>query len=85
MTRLLPPGTGCREMQIGEGGPVYPQQRDGTIHVENKRHERLLRQVGATPAGMFAHSARGWRCPCGHLSYFRTRCGRCGRADLTEE
>ncbi len=85
MTRLLPPGTGCREMQIGEGGPVYAQQRDGTIHVNNKRHERLLRAVGATPAGMFAHTARAWRCSCGHLSYFRDRCGRCGGQDLTEE
>ncbi len=84
MSRLLPPGTGCREMQIEEGGLVYAQQRDGTLHVDNKRHERLLRAVGATPAGMFAHRARGWRCSCGFLSYFK-RCGRCGGTDLTEE
>jgi len=76
------------EMEIRTGhsgeGIIYPQQADGTMHVDNPDHVRTLRSYGAfLPAGKKARAA-GWHClDCGFLSWFR-RC-RCGSSNTERE
>lgn len=55
----------------------YTPGRDGTVTVDNPRHIRALREMGAFPANLGGRTAGGFRCACGFGSFFKT-CSRCG-------
>jgi hypothetical protein len=55
----------------------YPMGRDGTMHVEDGKHEKALRELGATTAAGRRARGVGWYClDCGFRGWFRhCRCG----------
>lgn len=55
----------------------YTPGRDGTVTVDNPRHIRALREMGAFPANLGGRTAGGFRCKCGFGSFFKA-CSRCG-------
>jgi hypothetical protein len=56
----------------------YTPGRDGTVTVDNPRHERALREYGAFPANLGGRVRGGYRCKaCGFGAFFAA-CGRCG-------
>jgi hypothetical protein len=46
------------------------------VDVDNPRHEKALRELGAFPANLGGRARGGFRCACGFASFFR-RCSRC--------
>lgn len=88
MPRLFGSDKNMTEIQV-EGGPVIPQQKDGTFHV-SERDAAFLKKHGAFGvAGVgigTVTTVRGFRCRnCGFLAAFRDHCGRCGGTDLEAE
>jgi len=55
----------------------YTPGCDGTVTVDNPRHIRALRELGAFPANLGGRTAGGFRCECGFGSFFKV-CSRCG-------
>jgi hypothetical protein len=55
----------------------YTPGKDGTITVDNPRHIKALREMGAFAANLGGRTSGGFRCECGFGSYFKT-CSRCG-------
>jgi hypothetical protein len=56
----------------------YTPGRDGTVTVDNPRHIKALRDLGAFPANLGGRTSGGYRCPdCGFAAFIKT-CGRCG-------
>jgi hypothetical protein len=56
----------------------YTPGKDGTVTVDNPRHIRALREMGAFPANLGGRPSGGYRCPdCSFGSYVKT-CSRCG-------
>jgi len=82
--QLLSTDKAAHQLQVGEGGRVY-RARDGVVDVDNPRHISILRQLGCSPRLTQAVGGRTFVCACGFRAYFRDRCGRCGRTDLSEE
>lgn len=56
----------------------YDAGRDGTVTVDNARHERALRDLGAFPANLGGRPRGGYRCVACGFAAFITTCGRCG-------
>jgi hypothetical protein len=80
MKRLVPPDKAVLEGQIGN--VVYRQQKDGTMHIDDKVADAFKRE-GWTEAnlGGFAR-AKGWVCQdCGFHGYFK-KCGKCGSENM---
>lgn len=56
----------------------YTPSSDGTITVDNPRHIKALREMGAFSANLGGGTSGGFRCEtCGFGAYFKT-CSRCG-------
>lgn len=56
----------------------YTPSSDGTITVDNPRHIKALREMGAFAANLGGRARGGFRCgACGFGSFFR-KCSRCG-------
>jgi|GEM_PF-3515397 hypothetical protein len=56
----------------------YTPSSDGTVTVDNPRHIKALREMGAFPANLGGRTSGGYRCPdCGFAAYVKT-CSRCG-------
>lgn len=83
MARLCLPDGAVRGVDIqgartGAALGSYTPGRDGTVEVDNPRHERALRQWGAFSANLGGRTRGGYRCgACGFGSYLKT-CSRCG-------
>jgi hypothetical protein len=55
----------------------YTPGRDGTVTVDNPRHIKALREMGAFAANLGGRTRGGYRCPtCNFGSFFKT-CSRC--------
>jgi len=85
MARLCLPDGAVRGVDI-EGARTgvrtgsYTPGRDGAVTVDNPRHIRALRELGAFPANLGGRTRGGYRCDgCGFGSFFTT-CSRCGGA-----
>lgn len=82
MARLCLPDGAVRGVDV-QGARLgyttrYDAGRDGTVTVDNPRHEKALRQLGAFPANLGGRPCGGYTCPaCGFGSFFK-KCGRCG-------
>jgi len=83
MARMCLPDGAVRGVDI-EGARTgarlgsYTPGRDGTVTVDNPRHARALREMGAFPANLGGRTRGGWRCTaCGFAAFIKT-CGRCG-------
>ncbi|MER5694952.1 hypothetical protein ACWDBO_31580 [Streptomyces mirabilis] len=58
----------------------YTPGRDGTVTVDNPRHIKALRELGAFPANLGGRTGGGFRCvACSFGSFFK-KCSRCGGA-----
>lgn len=56
----------------------YTPGRDGTVTVDNPRHIKALREMGAFAANLGGRTCGGFRCvTCGFGSFFK-KCSRCG-------
>lgn len=80
MGRFVAPDRGVRETVIG--GSKYNPDKGGIYHVENKRHQELMKKEGYFEASLNPYSEgdrqRGFTCvQCGFDGWFR-KCGRCG-------
>lgn len=82
MARLCLPDSAVKGIDV-QGARLgftatYNAGRDGTVTVDNPRHERALRDLGAFPANLGGRPRGGYRCTkCGFAAYITT-CGRCG-------
>lgn len=82
MARMCLPDGAVRGVDI-EGARTgarmgsYTPSGDGTVTVDNPRHIKALREMGAFPANLGGRTSGGFRCICGFGSYFKT-CSRCG-------
>lgn len=56
----------------------YTPGKDGTVTVDNPRHIRALREMGAFSANLGGRTSGGYRCSdCGFGAFFKS-CSRCG-------
>lgn len=56
----------------------YTPGKDGTVTVDNPRHIRALREMGAFAANLAGRTRGGYRCAtCSFGSFFKS-CSRCG-------
>lgn len=82
MARLCLPDSAVRGVDV-QGARLgtttsYNTGRDGTVTVDNPRHEKALRELGAFPANLGGRTSGGYTCTdCGFGSFFKA-CGRCG-------
>lgn len=59
--------------------------RRGVFQVDDPADARAMQAIGAFQRTGVVRGRAGYRCGCGHLSWFRDRCGRCGATSLTRE
>jgi hypothetical protein len=85
MARLCMPDGAVRGVDM-EGARTgaqlgsYTPGRDGTVTVDNPRHIKALRELGAFPANLGGRTGGGFRCAvCSFGSFFK-KCSRCGGA-----
>lgn len=82
MARLCLPDSAVKGVDV-EGARLgfstsYNAGRDGTVTVDNPRHEKALRDLGAFSANLGGRTRGGWRCrSCGFAAFIKT-CSRCG-------
>ncbi|MEU5426837.1 hypothetical protein AB0H73_14705 [Streptomyces olivoreticuli] len=83
MARLCLPDGAVHGVEIegartGARTGSYTAGRDGTVTVDNRQHERALRELGAFPSNLGGRPRGGYRCTQCGFAAFITTCGRCG-------
>lgn len=76
--KLAMPDKACVGVSVEGAQTGTKTHYDGRIvDVENPRHQKALRDLGAFPVNLGGRAEGGYRCECGFRGYFAT-CGRCG-------
>lgn len=79
MPRLAMPDGAVTGIEVeGARTGVVARYNGRIVDVENPRHARALRELGAFAVNVGGRTGGGYRCSdCGFRAYF-TSCGRCG-------
>jgi hypothetical protein len=83
MARMCLPDGAVRGIDIegartGASMGSYTPGKDGTVTVDNPRHIKALREMGAFAANLGGRARGGYRCvTCSFGSFFKS-CSRCG-------
>jgi hypothetical protein len=81
--KIVSPAKNCYQVDTLDGR--RHSARDGIFDVSDSHAKQILKIGGALPNQLGAtHTGLGYRCRCGHGSFFKT-CGRCGAECVREE
>ena len=83
--RLVGSDRKLTQIELGEGGKVIDRAKDGTFHVDQTTGKDLVKTGDFAVAGATFRNAKGYRCECGFLSLFKSKCGKCGSTNLVPE